>query len=186
MPRLNDRYPKGYPTIKGRKFAFDFFGARAGQVDFRDWTTGIAGFQIVNRKLKNTGAGTALIISKLVKGKDFNIQMKAGSGSEYMGVLFGAQDYLNWYMVRINGSTRAIELFKSVAGTLTNLGSVTLGASGRVDNILEVSWVGSKIIARTAGGQLVATDTTFTDGYLGLRSASTGKDTLEWIKGEWY
>lgn len=188
LQKYTEAYPQGYPSVKGGRFAIDFFGGRNGQVDFHDWTTIQSGFQIVNHKLKNTGAAQAVILSKLIQGKDFRIQLRATKGSNYMSVLFRASaDGTNYYMARINGavSPRVLEVYRSTAGTLASIATQTLGPTGRENNILDITCIGSKIICSTAGGTLTCSDTSFTSGFLGIRSAvGGGVDQLEWLEGE--
>ncbi|ETT77125.1 glycoside hydrolase family protein [Paenibacillus sp. FSL R7-277] len=129
--------------------------------------------QTGNRVLSTSQTTTALITAKAgAAWTDYTYEARARlpliNGSENAGIVFRVQDQNNFYMYRINAGTSQLELYKAVAGTLTQVSTTsfvpvknqwyTLKATvqgntikGYVDGVLKTTWT-NPVNELTSGG----------------------------------
>lgn len=115
-----------------------------------------------NRVLSTSQTTTALITAKAgAAWTDYTYEARARlpliNGSENAGIVFRVQDQNNFYMFRIDANTNQLQLYKAVAGTLTQVANTsfvpvknqwyTLKATvqgntikGYVDGVLKTTW----------------------------------------------
>ncbi|WP_438448069.1 S-layer homology domain-containing protein [Gorillibacterium sp. sgz5001074] len=95
------------------------------------------------------------------------LKMPFANGEENAGIAFRVMDETNYYMYRINAKTKKLELFKSVAGTMTLVSDVPFTpvktwytvkvivkgntVKGYVDGELKTNWA-NPVTELTAGG----------------------------------
>ncbi|MFD1903194.1 family 16 glycoside hydrolase [Paenibacillus rhizoplanae] len=144
-----------------------------------DWTMASGGAswavteQTGNRVLSTSQTTTALITAKAgASWTDYTYEARARlpliNGSENAGIVFRVQDQNNFYMYRIDASTSQLQLYKVVAGTLTQVSNTsfvpvknqwyTLKATvqgntikGYVDGVLKTTWT-NPVNELTSGG----------------------------------
>ncbi|MEK5468912.1 family 16 glycoside hydrolase [Paenibacillus sp. FSL R7-0210] len=144
-----------------------------------DWTvaSGAASWAVTdrtgNRVLSTSQTTTALITAKAgAAWTDYTYEARARlpliNGSENAGIVFRVQDQNNFYMYRIDASTSQLQLYKAVAGTLTQVANTsfvpvknqwyTLKATvqgntikGYVDGVLKTTWT-NPVNELTSGG----------------------------------
>ncbi|MEK3790509.1 family 16 glycoside hydrolase [Paenibacillus sp. FSL R7-0204] len=126
-----------------------------------------------NRVLSTSQTTTALITAKAgTSWTDYTYESRARlpliNGSENAGIVFRVQDQNNFYMYRIDASTSQLQLYKAVAGTLTQVSTTsfvpvknqwyTLKATvqgntikGYVDGVLKTTWT-NPVNELTTGG----------------------------------
>ncbi|MEK4003685.1 family 16 glycoside hydrolase [Paenibacillus sp. FSL H3-0333] len=126
-----------------------------------------------NRVLSTSQTTTALITAKAgTSWTDYTYEARARlpliNGSENAGIVFRVQDQNNFYMYRIDASTSQLQLYKAVAGTLTQVSNTsfvpvknqwyTLKATvqgntvkGYVDGVLKTTWT-NPVNELTSGG----------------------------------
>ncbi|WP_238656101.1 family 16 glycoside hydrolase [Paenibacillus piscarius] len=133
-----------------------------------DWTvaSGAASWAVTdrtgNRVLSTSQTMAALITAKAgAAWTDYTYEARARlpliNGSENAGIVFRVQDQNNFYMYRIDANTSQLQLYKAVAGTLTQVANTsfvpvknqwyTLKATvqgntikGYVDGVLKTTW----------------------------------------------
>ncbi|MBK1809738.1 DUF1080 domain-containing protein [Clostridium sp. YIM B02505] len=91
------------------------------------------------------------------------------------GILFRVQDSNNYYMYRINGSTNSLELYKCVAGTLTQVSSTPFTVSSNQWYIIKAVVNGNNIKGYVNGRLLTDwtnPNTELTSGKIGFRTTS--------------
>lgn len=126
-----------------------------------------------NRVLSTSQTTTALITAKAgAAWTDYTYEARARlpliNGSENAGIVFRVQDQNNFYMYRIDANTSQLQLYKAVAGTLTQVANTsfvpvknqwyTLKATvqgntikGYVDGVLKTTWT-NPVNELTTGG----------------------------------
>lgn len=170
------------PRHQNSEFNDDFSPEKEGTTSFYGWTILRGGFTIEKRKMKATATDSVAKANNIPNIRNYTIQFKVVRGSQYAGVTFRMQDADNYYMARYNANAGAVEIVKKVAGAFTTIASASIGFL-LWDAVVEVSCIGSKLIARSLGKEASVTDTTFTQGSFGLRSA-LGSDYWEYVKTE--
>ncbi|MEK4849135.1 family 16 glycoside hydrolase [Paenibacillus sp. FSL H7-0756] len=144
-----------------------------------DWTvaSGASSWAVTdrtgNRVLSTSQTMAALITAKAGSSwTDYTYEARARlpliNGSENAGIVFRVQDQNNFYMYRIDASTSQLQLYKAVAGTLTQVSNTsfvpvknqwyTLKATvqgntikGYVDGVLKTTWT-NPVNELTSGG----------------------------------
>lgn len=86
---------------------------------------------------------TALITTGDTSWTDYiyEAKMKVSISNANVGMVFRLMDASNFYMYRINASTKKLELYKNVNGTMTNVSSTTFAAAAK-------TWYTVKVLAR--------------------------------------
>lgn len=142
-----------------------------------DWTEVSGTWDIASNKLKlttfsSTGANahtddeatwdTALNASPAA---DYDVECVVNAGTTGgLGVLGRRQDLNNTYWLRINTVSQYLRMYKTVSGTVTQLGSTYSGGqSSGVDYTIKLSMVGSSLTGYQAGtSRITATDSAIT------------------------
>ncbi len=143
------------------------------------------------RSLKNTSGGTAIVTSTSglprypQAGDTFAAAAARTAMNDNLGVAFGVQDAQNFYFARVypEGSSDRLQLYKRVGGEYTELAKSSLSVETGVLYDFVVDWASLGDIdveLRDPDGNAVAsvaaTDETFEDGGIGVRSTGALDD----------
>jgi hypothetical protein len=106
----------------------------------------------------------------------YSSKVKLNNAYANAGILFRVTDANNYYMLRINNSTNALDLYKKVSGTLTLLSSVSFSSTINTWYDLKVKVTGNNILGSVNGTQLINYTngtTELSTGKIGYRMASS-------------
>ncbi|WP_164716346.1 family 16 glycoside hydrolase [Paenibacillus whitsoniae] len=138
------------------------------------WSVITDGTKVLNQSLA-TGEALAFAGSSWTN-YTYSSKVKLNNTYANAGLLFRVTDANNYYMLRINNSTNALELYKKVSGTLTLLTSASFSSSISTWYDLKVKVTGNTIDGSVNNTQLITYTNSvseLTTGKIGYRMASS-------------
>jgi hypothetical protein len=178
--------PVDYIAASGGKYFADVFLNGASPKfqdafsDFSKWTTVVGSFSVASGVVTGSGGAQDLAI---VTGSSYGdltyicqVKMPAISGTQDAAIVFRYQDANNFYSLVLWNNN--LILRKTAGGTTTALNSAAVTLSANTWYWLRVQVQGSRLTGwlstdgKTWSNQIQATDSTFTNGAIGIRDTS--------------